>query len=390
VKYLRLSYSSISTYQNCPLSYKFRYIDRLPTRRTPQLSFGTSLHAVLAFFYENVSEKAVSLDALLDYLPRFWESDGYSDLSEEQSYLQRAKKVLTQFYHSNVEQFQMPFALEHKFVIELDCCTLSGVIDRVDRLPNDGLEIIDYKTSRKVPPKSKIHSDLQLSIYHLACEELWGAEPERLSLYFLIPDMKISTKRTRHDIKNTKSIIAGVCENIDAQRFEPRQNPLCSWCDFQTLCPNQKGNAGVGTRSLSEQTDTRIEDIISDFFAAKRKLESYQARLAELEKIIHSYCEKQKINSLNSAAGAIIRNKRIVQSYNINKLRDVLEPEGLWEQISTVDSKRLKTMVNREDLDPNIREQISSAMEAETEEYGLLAKESDQDSPPPQNKEIRR
>src|SRR6266542_6621774 len=44
---IRLSYSSISTYELCPLQYKFRYIDKRPERRTPALGFGESLHEAL-------------------------------------------------------------------------------------------------------------------------------------------------------------------------------------------------------------------------------------------------------------------------------------------------------------------------------------------------------
>jgi len=41
---IRLSYSSISTFELCPLQYKFRYIDREEGVRTPALGFGESLH----------------------------------------------------------------------------------------------------------------------------------------------------------------------------------------------------------------------------------------------------------------------------------------------------------------------------------------------------------
>ena len=48
---MRLSYSSISMYTNCPLSYKFAYVDRLPRKKSPALSFGSSIHDALKVFY---------------------------------------------------------------------------------------------------------------------------------------------------------------------------------------------------------------------------------------------------------------------------------------------------------------------------------------------------
>jgi hypothetical protein len=44
---LRLSYSAVSTYEKCPLSYRFQYIEKIEVKPTPYLSFGKSLHSAL-------------------------------------------------------------------------------------------------------------------------------------------------------------------------------------------------------------------------------------------------------------------------------------------------------------------------------------------------------
>src|SRR3989304_5996450 len=177
---MKLSFSAISTYKNCPLSYKFMYVDKLPTKRTPVLSFGTSLHAALEKFYAVTVPKPPSLEELLGHLTQTWEKAGYSSDAEEQQYFEHAKQVLTNFYHSNASQFQIPAAVEQRFEVELDGHVLRGIIDRLDKLPAGGYEIIDYKTGRNIPPKYRVDSDLQLSIYYLASKELWGIEPEIL------------------------------------------------------------------------------------------------------------------------------------------------------------------------------------------------------------------
>ncbi len=372
---MRLSYSSISTYQNCPLAYKFRYIDRLPTKRTPYLSFGTSLHAILAYFYEASSVKPPSLDRLLEYLPQVWESEGYSDSSEEQTFFEQAKKVLSQFYHTNIIDLEIPVALEHRFAIELDCCTLTGIIDRVDKLPNGGYEVIDYKTSRKLPPKARIHTDLQLSIYHLACQELWGSELIRLSLYYLMPNTKRSTKRSKSDIDRTKSLIARVCKDIEDEKYEPKENPLCPWCDFQNHCPIREQTSTPARTSGSTQNSYSIEDRVAEFFSVKQKLKDYQTRLHLLEQDIHFYCHEQKKNSLSFQEGEILRRKSVIQSFNVDKLREILEPQGLWEEVVGVDSERLRRLIKSKDLDENLKEEIRAAIENEEISYNLYAKE---------------
>jgi ATP-dependent helicase/DNAse subunit B len=48
---LRLSYSSISTYEKCPFQYFLQYVERLEMPRSPALSFGSSLHGALERFH---------------------------------------------------------------------------------------------------------------------------------------------------------------------------------------------------------------------------------------------------------------------------------------------------------------------------------------------------
>src|SRR5436190_1663952 len=139
---MKLSYSSINTYETCPAKYKFQYEDRLPTTSSPALSFGDVLHRTLFRFHDRPVPVAPSVDELLEMLDAEWSSDGYRDPSEE-----------------------------------------------------------------------------------------------RLSLYFLLPGQRMTTFRTAADAEDLRVRIATVAERIGAGKFEPRQNPLCDWCDFQPMCP---------------------------------------------------------------------------------------------------------------------------------------------------------
>jgi len=58
---MKLSYSSISTYETCPAKYKFQYEDRLPTTGSPALSFGDVLHRTLHRFHNRPVPVAPSL-----------------------------------------------------------------------------------------------------------------------------------------------------------------------------------------------------------------------------------------------------------------------------------------------------------------------------------------
>ncbi len=94
------------------------------------------------------------------------------------------------------DPYRIPAALEFRFTVEVEGVPIAGTIDRLDRIPGGGYEIIDYKTNRRLPPMSRVEQDLQLSIYWLAAQQVWGIEPEKLTLYFLLPGQRMTTTRT--------------------------------------------------------------------------------------------------------------------------------------------------------------------------------------------------
>ncbi|MFS0736388.1 double-strand break repair protein AddB [Sphingomonas sp. 1P06PA] len=67
---------------------------------------------------------------------------------------------------------RVPIAAERKAVIDIAGVTISGKVDRVDRLPGGGLAIVDYKTG-KAPAKAQIDAGfaLQLGLLGLIAEQ---------------------------------------------------------------------------------------------------------------------------------------------------------------------------------------------------------------------------
>ena len=114
---------------------------------------------------------------------------------------------------------------------------LSGVIDRMDRIPGGGYEIIDYKTNRRLPPQSRVDQDLQLSVYHLAAKEIWGIEPEKP--HALLPAPRPADDHGAHPggRRRARRRIADGRRADRRRQVRTRANPLCDWCDFQARCP---------------------------------------------------------------------------------------------------------------------------------------------------------
>ena len=369
---MRLSYSSINTYETCPAKYRFQYEDRLPQARSPALAFGGSLHQALHRFHARPVAVAPSLDELYEMLDSVWVGDGYADGSEERMYLDHGRQVLAQYHRENADRYRIPAALEFRFQIEVEGVQLSGVIDRMDRIPGGGYEIIDYKTNRRLPPQAAIDRDLQLSVYHLAAKEVWGIEPERLTLYYLLPGQRMSTARGARDVDELRRRIATVAARISAGRFEARSNPLCDWCDYQPQCPLYRH------RYEKEQGDPapRMTEIVDEWIELKRRGREVYRRIDELAALINAFCEEHDYRRLFGSDGAAVdRRPQHVTVPDEAKLHTILEPLGLWETVLALDTKKLNDLIESRTLPPHVEDAVLTSREEVKTQYALHLKE---------------
>ena len=369
---MKLSYSSISTYEACPAKYKFRYEDRVPAAGSPALTFGDVLHRTLHRFHDRPVPVAPSVDELLEMLELEWSTDGYRSDEEEHLYLDHARQVLADYHRANAASFRVPAALEFRFSIEVEGVPLTGTIDRMDRIPGGGYEIIDYKTNRRLPPKAVVDRDLQLSLYYLAAREVWGVDVDQLTLYYLLPGQRMTTVRTPADADELRRRIGVVAERIAAGKFDPRPNPLCDWCEYQPLCPVFRHKF----ERIDGDPTPRMSEIVDEWIALKREDWERYRRLEELKGLINAFCEEHGYRRLFGTDGsAIDRRPQHVTAPDEARLRRILEPLGLWEGVLSVDPKKLSDLVESRHLSPDVEDMLLASREEVRTQYALYLRE---------------
>jgi putative RecB family exonuclease len=329
------------------------------------------LHAAVEFFYKVPYPQPPSLDELLSQLKKTWRSEGYTSKSEEEAHFNHALQVLTIFYQDNIANFQLPLALEHAFELKLDGYTLAGKIDKVDRLRAGGLEITDFKTNRRLPALEKLQDDLQLSIYHLAAKEIWGIEAEKLTFYFLLPNQKMTTSRSREQIEDALRQIQEVAGGISAQRFDPRENPLCPWCDYQEKCPLLRHKY---SRDNAAPETKEIVQTINEYAALKKQERELTQKISLLQEEIHSYCERHELSRLYGEGVAVSRIAKEKYNYDCARVKEILEPE-LWERIVRIDVALLKELTEKGEVDEKTKEALEAVRKLEKVSYALYLKE---------------
>jgi DNA helicase-2/ATP-dependent DNA helicase PcrA len=231
---LALSASDIETYRTCPLKYKFARVFRIPSEPTMNQRFGILVHQVLERYH---AAESAGLPTLLNLLDAGWRRGGFGDSEEERQFRAKATQALVRYHDRFRDDDAEPVWFERSFQFRIGPHLLRGRVDRVDRLPEGGYELIDYKTGR---PKSaaQLRDDVQLSLYAVGAREAWQLEAPQQSYYYVLDDAKVPVPRSDEDRDWITETVFEVADGILGQGFEPTPSfAACSVCDYRIACP---------------------------------------------------------------------------------------------------------------------------------------------------------
>lgn len=253
------SYSKMEVFKNCPLQYRYKYIEKKYSQDTSiALELGSLCHYVLeqkgkmivsgeTVDYEKLNdilmngvtetdektkEKLLGVNQLKRKYFEVWhEADNASGASYDEKI-----KLFDKVLHNEMEEtdwkptyFEKPF----EFVWD-NKVILKGFIDRIDT--KDGqYRTVDYKTSKKVYEQSKLATSLQFGVYALAILNEFGVLPIESEYRFILIDDKqyALTKGWENRLIKAMDKVFGDIEASEKKSvFVPKPSPLCHWCNF--------------------------------------------------------------------------------------------------------------------------------------------------------------
>ena len=253
------SYSKMEVFKNCPLQYRYKYIEKKYSQDTSiALELGSLCHYVLEQKGKMiVSGETVDYEKLNDILMngvtetdektkeellgvnqlkrKYFEVWHEADNASGASYDEKIK-LFDKVLHNEMEEtdwkptyFEKPF----EFVWD-NKVILKGFIDRIDT--KDGqYRTVDYKTSKKVYEQSKLATSLQFGVYALAILNEFGVLPIESEYRFILIDDKqyALTKGWESRLINAMDKVFGDIEASEKKDvFVPKPSPLCHWCNF--------------------------------------------------------------------------------------------------------------------------------------------------------------
>jgi putative RecB family exonuclease len=252
------SHSRVGLFDQCPLAYRYRYLDGVPDAFTTiEQHLGQVVHDVLEQAYAERSRGGpVDAGWMAAAYDRLWHS---SDLASHRVVKRgvtvddyRAEGLaMVSAYHARVFAVDTSetLGLEHRFSLDLDAGgghAWAGVIDRLARLGGGMLRIIDYKTGKSVPDP---RTDRQLQSYALHVFAEHRADTIELCIEGLRTGATLTAPFAVSQAGEVRShLLARIAEIEGASSWPARSSMLCDWCTFNVICPEAGGGSRPGRR----------------------------------------------------------------------------------------------------------------------------------------------
>ena len=267
--FMRLSPSKINTYMKCPREFYYKYIAKIPEKKTIHLFRGTLVHAVLEDLFkkqfksfkqwEDGSPSAWMQEQFetrweKDIDSKFWLKELHTE--EEMAAMKVETEALLQNFVGSVDKklnemvewkiykskYQAWNSVAPKYAekwVKSNDYAIIGIVDAVCNDFDGGTTLLDYKTSKRYGPYLPEDYYRQLIIYAFLYTLEMGDMPNFVGVNYLRFDDTFYVKVNQGVLDEAKEIIMFVHDMLKEkmeieENYEQKPQNLCKWCSFHT------------------------------------------------------------------------------------------------------------------------------------------------------------
>ena len=347
---MNLSFSRINRWENCRLSYKFYYLDKVGAETTQPMALGNVVHAALEAIGRQWQAGQVETPEAVSsiYKKAFSEGKaiGLSAYGDGLGIVQR--------YVSGLQQTPNVVEVEWHFDFDVGKHSLSGFVDRIDEGP-DGLEIIDYKTNHALYTSDELHGSLQLSIYAEAVRQQFKPKQEEFPVAFEMVrhGIRQQSRRDVHQLKEAMAYVESVGDQIEAaEEFPPTVSANCASCEFRRICPAYQ-KALTDKHEVAQVDGGDFEAVAKERERLAGLVKILSARKDEVEEIIRKGLDER--DSIEAGGMKYRFSSSISITYPIQGAVEALYSatgQNLISRISTVDKRKLESVLK--EIEPTL------------------------------------
>jgi len=234
-----LSASSIGTYVECSLLYKFSKIDKIPMeQKSDAMEFGSAIHQTLELYYQSkiIGEKLLLKD-VHKIFEETWKKRAKDNLQIQftkghnfKSLLMMGKDLLTVWYNKLPDCNYTIIGIEEAFSFYIPGIPIPfiGGMDLIEQDEAGTIIITDHKTSGRAYSADEVDQNQQLTLYQMAIKYMGYSNREILIKF----DTLIKTKTPKFEqYWTTRS-------ELDEHRLIKKANQVWDGIQKQVFIPN--------------------------------------------------------------------------------------------------------------------------------------------------------
>jgi len=378
------SHSRLSSFEVCPLKYKYAYIDNIKVEAedTIETYLGSRVHEALEKLYRNLQfEKLMSLKELLAFFNREWKKN-WTDtiIIVKKEYTQENYRKMGERYIKDYYRKCKPFnqgkiiGLETTDLLPLDNEGKYKFYIRIDRLMDMGnglYEVHDYKTNTSLPKQEDLDRDRQLAMYSLWVKsEFKDFKKVRLVWHFVAFDKEMDSYRTEKQLEELRQdVVAKIHEIEETKEFPARLTRFCDWCLYKGFCPMWKHGQEIESKPENEFLNDPGVKLVNEYVKIKGEMDIYKKeageKLEKLREALIAFCENEGVSVVFGLENKISVNECESIKFppknteDRAKLIEALKKIGKFDEVAELDVYTLAKVVASGDWDKDALDEIS-------------------------------
>lgn len=240
---LEFTASMIKTYNTCPLMFKLRHVLRVPERLTGARHKGDVVHRVLEIVgRRRIDGEDTSEEQAVELLEMWWEDDWFDSKKSSDEHKKDVREMICTVLKrdKDPEVGTTIVDVEKEFRLKVDeDLVFYGTMDRIDRASDGSYIVIDYKTG-KPRDVTKIDKDVQMNMYALGTEAVYGKLPAKVFQLFVKDLKEVGFKVETERLSKQRDRITELARAALRGEFSPTPSAkACNWCSYVDVCDHR-------------------------------------------------------------------------------------------------------------------------------------------------------
>ncbi len=391
------SHSRLSCFENCPLHFKFRYLDRIKKEKEEGIEafMGSRVHDTLEKLYQDLMmQKEVTLDETIKFYREIWKKNWHENIKivrkeyNEDNYYKIGEKCLRDYYNQYHPFDQnRTLAVEQRLMFDVGNHKFTGFIDRLSETPDGVYQIRDYKTNSRLPERARMEENRQLALYHIGLKEMWNEVDEvELIWHFLQFNKEIKVQKTPEQLKELEKNIVQLIQKIEKAKqmdnFPTNESALCKWCDYQDICPDHKHIYKTEQIPLNKFMKDDGVKLVNQYRDLSEQRSDLNKEIKQLKEAIVNYAQENDLSVIRGSDRKLkvkIEDKvdiptKTKHREKYKQLEELLKKSKHWKEVSTLNASLLRKAIEDKALKTELQNKVAELLIEKHNERIYLSK----------------